>query len=84
VARERRRAVLPRLITAARKRRAELRIERERQAAEPLEAERTKAHEKMQRAEAKKLRADEKLLAARSEWSSAHLLLAKIGGGQGR
>jgi hypothetical protein len=52
--------------------------------AEPLEAERTKAHGKMQRAEAKKLRADEKLLAARYEWTSAHLLLAKIGGGQGR
>jgi hypothetical protein len=77
--RERRRAILPRLITAARIRRAELRIERERKAAEPLEADQEAAYEKMQRAEARERKAHEDLMAARSEWSGIHTRLEKIG-----
>jgi hypothetical protein len=78
-ARETRRRFLPRLITAARIRRAELRIERERRAAEDLEAGQREAYEKMQRAEARERKAHEDLMAARSEWSGYHTRLEKIG-----
>jgi hypothetical protein len=78
-AREKRRVILPRLITATKVKRAELRIQRERQAAEPLQAQQEAAYNKMQRAEARKLKADEDLMAARSEWSGVHTRLEKIG-----
>jgi hypothetical protein len=78
-AKERRRVILPRLLTAAKMKRAELRIERERQAAEELEVGQRDAYDKMQRAEARERRAHEDLMAARSEWSGYHTRLEKIG-----
>jgi hypothetical protein len=77
-AKERRRAILPRLITAARIRRAELRIQHEREAAEPLQAQQEAAYNKMRRAEDRERKAHEDLMAARSEWSGVHTRLEKI------
>lgn len=69
---EQRRWVLPRLITAAKIKRLELERRRELERAKPLEEIRAKAHERIERATAAKLKADEELGAARFEWADAH------------
>jgi hypothetical protein len=76
---EHRRAILPRLISAARIKRAELRIQRERRAAEPLEALRAEAFKEMEDAEARYFKAIEERNLARGRWSDTHGRLEKIG-----
>ena len=78
VNRERRRAILPRLIKAAKIKRLELRIMREQRASGPLEAERAAAHERLEEATAKRWEAVEEENAARALWSRAHNRIERI------
>jgi hypothetical protein len=74
---EQRRAILPRLITAARIRRLELQKRQTVSELEPLYSEREDAHKKLERATAKKFKAEEEMLEARQAWSSPHTLIEK-------
>jgi hypothetical protein len=65
-------AILPRLITAAKIKRAELRIRRYEREAEPLEVQRTEAHEALERAQAKRFEVEEEIAAARQAWAYSH------------
>jgi chromosome segregation ATPase len=67
-ARERRRAILPRLITAARAKRLELQQEGYRRQLEPLGAECEQAYQKLQKALEKEHKAKEEREAAQGEW----------------
>ncbi len=69
---EQRRGILPRLLTAARMKRLELRKMQYELEAEPLEAERAKAHEALERAQAKRFEVEEEIAAARQAWSYPH------------
>jgi hypothetical protein len=76
--RERRRSIIPKLLTAAKIKRAELRVQRERRAAEPLEAIRAQAYKEMEDAEARHYKALEEREQARGRWSHAHGRIEKI------
>ncbi len=69
---EQRKGILPRLIRAAKIKRLELQIQRDRGSIEPLDAARAKAHEKLERATAKRWEAVEEEQAARGEWGKVH------------
>jgi chromosome segregation ATPase len=70
-ARERRRGILPRLITAAKVKRLELQREQWARQIEPLEAERDAAYERMEAAEAKLHEAHRERGLAQEVWSDA-------------
>ncbi len=70
--RARRGGVIPRLITAAKVKLLELRAERERLELEPLKAERVRAHDECQEAQAKAREAEQERIATFSRWNSAH------------
>jgi hypothetical protein len=74
---ERWRAILPRLITAARIKHLELEKRRTEGELETLYKEREDAHKKLERATAKKLKAEEEMLEARQAWSYPHTLIEK-------
>jgi GTPase involved in cell partitioning and DNA repair len=76
-AKERRRAILPRLITAARIKRLELLRRQTESELEPLRAEREDAHKKLERATAKRFKAEEEMLEARQAWSDPHTRIEK-------
>ncbi len=69
--REVRRGILPRLITAAKVKRLEIRRERLEREAEPLHKKREGAHERFEAATAKRLKAIEEEDAARYEFADA-------------
>ena len=77
VRKEQRRGVLPRLIAAAKIKRLELEKQRTERELEPLYTEREDAHRKLERAQAKKLKAEEEMLEARAAWSQPHVLIDK-------
>jgi hypothetical protein len=77
VRKEQRRGVLPRLIAAAKIKRLELEKQRTERELEPLYTEREDAHRKLERAQAKKLKAEEEMLEARAAWSYPHGLIEK-------
>ena len=74
---EQRRGVLPRLIMAARVRRLELLRRRTESELEPLYTQRAAAYEKLERATAKKIEAQEEELEARTAYSHPHTLIEK-------
>jgi chromosome segregation ATPase len=67
---EQRRALLPRLIAAARIHRLGLERKREVERVQPLREEAAKAHERLEQATAARVKADEQAGAARFEWTS--------------
>jgi len=69
--RERRRGILPRLLTAAKVKRLEIRRERYEREGEPLHKSRDEAYEKLEAARTKRLEAIEEENAARYEYSDA-------------
>ncbi len=71
--RERRRGLLPRLITAAKVKRLELARERYEQEAEPLRKLREEAYEKLEAARTKRLSAVEEENVARAHYGDAHM-----------
>jgi hypothetical protein len=71
-ARERRRAVLPRIIYAGKVKRAELRVKRLEEDLEPLRAERVEAYRALEDARAAEWEAKEKRLAAHGAWGIVH------------
>jgi multidrug resistance efflux pump len=71
VAKEQRRSILPRLITAARIHRLELERRREVERVQPLEEEGARAHERLEKATAAKSKAEEEAGYARFEWNNA-------------
>jgi chromosome segregation ATPase len=68
---EQRRALLPRLITAARIHRLGLERSREEERVQPLQEECARAHERLEKATAARVKADEEAGYARFEWTSA-------------
>jgi chromosome segregation ATPase len=73
--RERRRGILPRLITAAKIKRLELQRERWEQEIEPLKLERDKAYERLEAAEARLTEAQRERNLALGAWSHARGLI---------
>ncbi len=73
--RERRKAVLPRLIAAAKARQLEIRRERLEAEIGPLSERRERAEAKLEEAKAKRLEAAEREGAAHGEYSDAHMAL---------
>jgi hypothetical protein len=71
-AKERRRAILPRLLQAARIKRLELRIHEREQEIERLDAARAGAYERLEKAKAAELKAKERREVAYGEWGFAH------------
>ncbi len=71
VATEQRRSLLPRLIRAARIKRLELERTREVERAAPLEEECARAHERLEKATAARVRAEEEAGHARFLWTNA-------------
>ncbi len=74
-ARERRRGILPRLITAAKIKRLELQREQWGKEIEPLKAERDKAYERLEAARAKLIEAQGERNLAQGAWSHARGLI---------
>ena len=71
-------AILPRLIRAAKIKRLELKIKRHEREAEPLEVQRAKAYEALERAQAKRFEVEEQIAAARQAWSLPHVQLQSL------
>jgi hypothetical protein len=69
--------ILPRLIRAAKIKRAELRIRRTRAELEPLYAEREAAYKKLERTREKKRKVEEEEKSALAEWGAPHNLIQK-------
>ncbi len=67
---EQRRSLLPRLITAARIHRLGLERRREEERVQPLEEEAAKCHERLEKATAARVKADEQAGYARFEWNT--------------
>lgn len=74
-ARERRRGILPRLITAAKIKRLELQREHWQQQIEPLKVERDEAYGRLEAAEAKLIEAQRERNLAQGAWSHARGLI---------
>ena len=74
--RERRRGLLPRLITAAKIKRLELQRERYEAQIEPLQERRDKAHAQLEKARAKRLKAQDEENAASFEYGDASTRIA--------
>jgi len=70
-AKEQRRSIVPRLLTAARIKHLELERRREGERAAPLEEIREKAHERLEKAMSAKSKAEEEAGQARFEWTNA-------------
>lgn len=76
-AEEERRLSRPGPIAALKIKRLELQKRQTEAELEPLYAEREEAHKKLERATAKKLKAEEEMLEARAAWSHPHSLIDK-------
>lgn len=70
-AKEQRRSIIPRLLTAARIKRLELERRREGERVQPLEEEGARAHERLEKAMAARAKAEEEAGQARFLWTNA-------------